>query len=192
MKQTLRKAETKKALLDASSRSFRAEGYAGVGVDAIARSAGATSGAFYAHLGSKDRAFHAALEIGLDEVIAAIPEFRERHGDGWLEAFAGYYLGSDHRKDRACGCAMTALSPDVARAPQETRALYDLKMRKIAQLVADGLNGGDATDRHDRAWAFIGMLIGVLTVTRAMTDEMLAEQVVTATLPSALRVAEGR
>ena len=42
-KQQLRKAETHRALLTASSRAFRSEGFSGVGVDAIAKAAGATS-----------------------------------------------------------------------------------------------------------------------------------------------------
>ncbi|EAV43011.1 transcriptional regulator, TetR family protein [Stappia aggregata IAM 12614] len=188
-KQQLRKAETQKALVSASSRAFRSEGFSGVGVDAIAKAAGATSGAFYAHLGSKDGAFHAALEVGLDEVITTIPDYRDRYGDKWVEAFAKYYLGSPHRKDRACGCAMTALSPDVARAKPETRDLYDSKMRTIAALIADGLKGGSRSERESRAWAFLSILIGGLTTARAMSDETLAETVTAAALPAALQVA---
>lgn len=188
-KQQLRKAETQKALFAASSQAFRSEGYSGVGVDAIAKSAGATSGAFYAHLGSKDGAFHAALELGLNEVITTIPDYRQRFGDTWIEAFARYYLGAAHRKDRACGCAMTALSPDVARAKPETRKLYDDKMQEIAALVADGLPAGDAVDRQNRAWVFLSLLIGGLTTARAMSDETLAETVTAAALPAALQAA---
>lgn len=190
-KQQLRKAETQKALLASSSRAFRSEGYSGVGVDAIAKAAGATSGAFYAHLGSKDGAFHAALELGLNEVIDTIPEYRQRFGDGWVEAFAHYYLGEAHLRDRACGCAMTALSPDVARAREETRQLYDGKMRKIAELVADGLAGGDATGRLQRAWAFLSLLIGALTTARAMSDKTLAQAVTQAALPVAIATTIG-
>lgn len=188
-KQQLRKAETQKALLSASSRAFRSEGYSGVGVDAIAKAAGATSGAFYAHLGSKDGAFHAALEQGLDEVITTIPDYRERFGDKWVEAFARYYLGTAHRQDLACGCAMTALSPDVARAKPETRKLYDDKMQEIAALVAEGLKEGNLSERRNRAWVFLSLLIGGLTTARAMSDEALAETVTAAALPAALQAA---
>jgi len=190
-KQQLRKAETHRALLNASSQAFRSKGYAGVGVDAIAKAAGATSGAFYAHLGSKDGAFHAALDLGLDEVISAVPSYQEDHGADWVEAFARYYLGAAHRKDRACGCAMTAMAPDVARAKPETRALYDRKMREIAALVAKGLPGTTDTVRMKRAWAFLSVLIGALTTARAFSDEALAETVTTAALPVALQAATG-
>jgi len=190
-RQQLRKTETQKALVAAASSAFRSEGYAGVGVDAIAKAAGATSGAFYAHLGSKDGAFRAALEIGLDEVIATIPEYRQRFGHEWVNAFARYYLGTAHRRDRACGCAMTAMSPDVARAGPQTRALYDEKMRQIAELIADGLAVGSLTERRNRAWIFLSILIGALTTARAMADETLAETVTAAALPAAIAAAVG-
>ncbi|WP_297587657.1 TetR/AcrR family transcriptional regulator [Roseibium sp.] len=186
MKQQLRKAETHNALVSASSRAFRKQGYSGVGVDAIAKAAGATSGAFYAHLGSKDGAFHAALELGLNEVLETVPDYQKRHGKDWPEAFAHYYLGATHRKDLACGCAMTAMSPDVVRAPEETRALYDQKMSEIANLISHGLSGASDQERITKAWAFLSILIGALTTARAMSDEKLAEKVTKAAIPAAL------
>jgi len=68
-----KKEETRKRMLVAAGRSFRSYGYAGIGVSGIAKAAGVTSGAFYAHFGSKDGAFSADLEDGLDEVIENIP-----------------------------------------------------------------------------------------------------------------------
>ena len=68
------KAETRRKIIDAAGRGFRKHGYAGIGVDGLAKSAGVTSGAFYAHLGSKNGAFEVALEAGLDEVIEGVPD----------------------------------------------------------------------------------------------------------------------
>jgi len=183
------KAETGRRMLAAAGRGFRGHGYAGVGVDGIAREAGATSGAFYAHFGSKDGAFAAALEAGLDEVIVAIPAFRERHGAGWVEAFADYYLGRAHRDDRAGGCAMTALSPDIARADSGPSRSYEAKMSRIADLVADGLAGGNKAQRRARAWAMLGTLIGGLTVARAVDSEKAADEIATALRLAAIAAA---
>lgn len=188
-KQQVRKAETHKALLSAASRSFRSKGFSGVGVDGIASEAGATSGAFYAHLGSKDRAFLAALELGLDEVIQAVPDYQQRHGKKWPEAFAQYYLGSAHRKDQACGCAMTAMSPDVIRSNAETRELYEHKMQIIAKLIADGLESENGDDKMQNAWAYLSVLIGGLTTARAMATEEQAEAVAKSALSAALAIA---
>ncbi len=187
-KQQVRKAETQKSLLSAASRSFRSKGYAGVGVDGIARAAGATSGAFYSHLGSKDGAFLAALELGLDEVIETVPDYQRRYNSSWPEAFARYYLGSTHRRDLACGCAMTALSPDVVRSNDETRGLYEHKMKTIAELIAEGLEGESDDEKLNKAWAFLSILIGALTTSRAMASEDQADAVASAAFTSAMTV----
>jgi TetR/AcrR family transcriptional regulator, transcriptional repressor for nem operon len=184
-----KKEQTRERMLDAASRSFRSHGFAGVGVDAIARAAGATSGAFYAHLGSKDGAFRAALELGLDEVITAIPKVQREHGAQWVQAFAEYYLGKPHRDDLACGCAMTTLSPDVARSGPEAKAIFETKMKKIAGLIADGLEGGDAEQRLSRAWSMLGVLIGGLTLARSMKSNRRAEEIARSIREAAVNVA---
>jgi len=169
-----RKEATRRKMLSAASQGFRAHGYAGIGVDGIAKAAGVTSGAFYAHFGSKDGAFGAALAAGLDEVIAGITTYRKDFGARWVEAFADYYLGQAHRDDLACGCAMTTLSPEVARADPKTRAAYEAVMTEIADLVADGLVGGSRAERRARAWAMLGILIGGLTLARAVESREVA------------------
>ncbi len=177
MRNELRKEETRKRMLAAAGQGFRSHGYAGIGVDGIAKAAGATSGAFYAHFGSKDGAFGVALEAGLDEVIAAIPVFQRDSGSAWVEAFADYYLGKAHRDDLARGCAMTTLSPEVVRAGPETQEAYETKMSRIVGLLAGGLDGGSDDARRARAWAMLGVLIGGLTLARAVKSPDVAEEI---------------
>jgi len=183
------KEETRRRMLSAASRSFRSHGFAGIGVDGIAKAAGVTSGAFYAHFGSKDEAFQAALGLGLDEVIDAIPEFRRTHGADWVKAFADYYLGRPHRDDLACGCAMTTLSPEVVRTDPKTHAAYEAKMTRIADLIADGLEGGSNGARRARAWATLGVLIGGLTVARAVASGECADEIAAAVRAAAVTAA---
>lgn len=184
-----RKDETRRKMLDAAGQKFREYGYAGIGVDGVAKAAGATSGAFYAHFGSKDGAFDAAVEAGLDEVIAALPELQKESGAGWVEAFAHYYLGRAHRADLPCGCAMATLSPEVVRAGPETQVLYEGKMDKIAELAAHGLKGGSMADRRGRAWAMLSVLIGGLTVARGMKSRKMSDEIAAAVISAAIAAA---
>ncbi len=186
---TERKQETRQRIVEAASRGFRSRGYAGIGVDGIAKDAGVTSGAFYAHLGSKDQAFLVALEVGLDEVIANLPKFREAHDENWVAAFADYYLGRPHRADLACGCAMTTLSPEVARFGAPVHALYEKKMAMIAEIFANGLAGGSLEERRARAWATLSILIGALTIARGMKSKAAAEAVVASARTAAIATA---
>lgn len=186
-----KKQDTRNRIVTAASRGFRSRGYAGIGVDGIAKDAGVTSGAFYAHLGSKDQAFLLALELGLDEVITSLPTIREEHGAGWLPAFADYYLGRAHRADLAGGCAMATLSPEVARFDDPVRAIYEKKMATIVDLFAEGLAGGSADERRARAWATLSTLIGGLTIARGMKSRAASESVATA-VKAAAEIAAGK
>lgn len=186
----MKKSEaTKEKLLKSSGRAFRKQGYAGIGVDSIAKDAGVTSGAFYAHLKSKNGAFRAALVSGLEDVLAALPAYRETHGDQWPAEFADYYLGLDHRLDHEGVCAMTSLTPDVVRADPEAQSEYVTLMERIVKEIAKHLPGdGPTQDRDTKAWAFLSALIGGLTLARAVGPGPVAEEIERASKAAALTV----
>lgn len=189
-KSLTKKEQTRARILNAASQCFRSNGYAGTGVDGIAKAAGVTSGAFYAHFGSKDGAFEAALATGMDEVIENIPKFQANFGEDWVGAFADYYLGEAHRNDLACGCAMTTLSPEVARAQPEVHIAFEAKMNIIICLIADGLSGNSDEARRASAWAVLGTLIGGLTLSRAVANPETANWIAAAVRSAALAVSK--
>ncbi len=184
-----KKQETRKRIINAASQGFRSKGYAGIGVDGIAKEAGVTSGAFYAHLGSKDGAFEAALTAGLDEVIVAVPEFQLQNSQDWIKAFSEYYLGQDHRDNLSCGCAMTTLSPEVVRTKPEFHAIYEEKMLTIVKLMAKGFEGSSHEECISRAWVVLGILIGGLTMARAVNSVETANQVANSITKAAISAA---
>lgn len=186
----MKKSESTKAkLLKSSGKAFRRAGYAGIGVDSIAKDAGVTSGAFYAHLKSKNDAFRSALKAGLEEVVAALSDFREAHGSQWPEAFADYYLGRDHQLDLECGCAMTSLTPDVVRVDPEVQSEYAAWMSRIVKEIAKHLPG-DVPAHHQeaKAWAFLSTLIGGLTLARAVGAGPAASEIERASKAAALGI----
>lgn len=180
------KQETKRKMTVAASQTFREFGYAGVGVDGLAKAAGVTSGAFYTHFGSKEAAFAAALDLGLDEVIEAVPQFQRDHGTRWIQAFADYYLGKAHREDLGGGCAMTALTPEVIRSASPLHESYEEKMTQIAALMARGLAEDAAADRVNRAWAVLAVLIGGLSLARAMSSATVIDTISKTVIDAAL------
>lgn len=184
-----KKQLTRQRILNAAGATFRQNGFAGIGVDGMAKEAGVTSGALYAHFGSKNGLFEEALKAGLDEVIAAIPQFQQDNGAQWIEAFVTYYLGQPHRGDLAGGCAMTTLSPEVVRAAPEIHALYESKMNKIAGLIAAGLAQGFEEEKLARAWSVLGTLIGGLTLARAVKTRKLSGRIAAALSQAAVMVA---
>lgn len=185
----INKEETRRKMTKAVGQGFREHGYAGIGVDGLAKAAGVTSGAFYSHFGSKDGAFEVALAAGLDEVIEGVPKFQNEHGADWVKAFAEYYLGKSHRTDLACGCAMAALTSEVVRSGVELHAEYEKKMKNIVELVAQGLAGGSDEERFARAWSMLGVLIGGINITRAMKGTKASEEVAAAIKDAAIKAA---
>ena len=67
-----RRAETRRALLDAAAELFATKGIEASSIDAIAAAAGRTSGAVYDHFGSKDGLLFALLDGWVVDVSAVI------------------------------------------------------------------------------------------------------------------------
>lgn len=183
------KEETRNKIVTAASRGFRKHGYGGIGVDGLAKSAGVTSGAFYAHLGSKEGAFNTALEFGLDEVIDSLPVLQAEHGVHWVKAFVEYYLSKSHRSDLECGCAMATLTPEVVRFGEEVHAVFEKKMLVIAELIAHGLAGKTKENRLIRAWSMLGVLIGGINIVRGMLSAEASDAVADAIRQAAIKTA---
>ena len=65
-----RRAQTRRALLDAAAALFAARGIEGASVDAVAAAAGRTSGAVYDHFGGKEGLVFALVEGWVDDIAA--------------------------------------------------------------------------------------------------------------------------
>jgi len=181
--------EARDRLTVAAGRGFRRKGYGGIGVDGLAKEAGLTSGAFYGHFASKDAAFEAVVERGIEDLHRAIGELRATLGDAWLPAFVDFYLGEKRKCDPGESCAMQSLSVDVLRAEGPVRKAYRDAMAHVADGVADGLKGEDAADRRRRAWAVLAALSGGVTLARAIDDDALAQTIVEGVRATALAAA---
>ena len=122
-------------------------------------------------------------------MIAAIPEFQLQHGKKWIVAFTDYYLGQAHRDNLSCGCAMTTLSPEVVRTKPELHEIYEEKMIEIVELMAQGLIGNSHEECLFKAWAVLGILIGGLTMARAVASIKTADQIAISITKAAVNAA---
>ncbi len=171
---------THQRILEAVHSGFRKHGYDGAGVDGLAKEADVTSGAFYAHFGSKAGAFREAIHEGLTQVKEAVGLFQEKHGDDWLDEFSNFYLGEKRGKDLTDSCAMQSLTSEVTRSDDETRSVFQADMLAVVETFAKGLSGKDDKDdkeNTEKAWAIISMLVGGVTLARAVKDPNLANSI---------------
>ena len=175
--------ETRRRLLTAAARGFRISGYGGLGVDAVAKDAGVTSGAFYAHFGSKAEAFRETLRTGLGELRDGIATWREG-GPGWLRRFATWYLGPQRRADLSSSCALPTLSLEAARSDDATRAEYAAQIREIAATLADDSSAA----AQERALAVLALLSGGMIMAHAVGDSRLGTRIARAVVNAVEKV----
>ena len=184
--------EARLRMIEAAGRGFRRKGFGGIGVDGLAKEAEVTSGAFYGHFPSKDSAFKEAVMAGIEQLRAGVEAFQTTHGDLWAERFVDFYLGEKRTCDLGESCAMQSLSPEVARAEDEVRAVYQDGMLKVVEQIAKGLKDGTLVERRKRAWALLSILAGGVTLARAVEDPDVSAQIAKSAKASALNLIGAR
>lgn len=164
------KIETRKNIIAASERSFKKSGYSGVGVDALAKEAGITSGAFYGHFTSKEAVFKEAVVSGLSELFSGISDLQQSYGEDWWTEFAQQYTNQKRTCDLSESCALQSLTPEVGRSNDEIRILFEAELMKIFELA-------NSEQDTDKTWASLAMLVGGVTLARAVKNEDLANNI---------------
>lgn len=167
------KEQTHKRIVAAAERSFKKNGYSGVGIDGLAKEAGVTSGAFYGHFKSKQDAFSEAISSGVAELRTAISDLQQQYGDEWWAEFAKFYTSQKRTCDLAESCALQSLTPEVARSSEDIRTLFESELLEVAKLASQNQD-------RDQTWARLAMLIGGVSLARAVKNETLADEISTA------------
>ncbi|MBA3880820.1 MAG: TetR/AcrR family transcriptional regulator [Sphingobium sp.] len=162
-----KKAEGRARLLAGAGRSFRAHGYGGIGVDGIAKEAGVTSGAFYAHFPSKAAVFGQVVADGLADLVAGIRSFRAA-GQGWAEQFIDFYLDARLSCDIRESCALQSLTAEAARGADDVRGAFGEGFEQAIDAMTEP-HGAEPLDRA-AAVALLSLLSGGVTIARALPD----------------------
>lgn len=169
------KAKTRQRIIDAAATVFRRKGFEGGSVDDVMREAGLTAGGFYAHFASKEQLFVQTLIETLKKgtvlsVAGDQPGSTER-----LHEIARKYLSNPHRKRVESGCPMPPLLSELARQDINARAAFQDIASEIINNLQSSLNAGKSGATPDQAWALLALLIGGISLSRAVADENLAE-----------------
>ena len=183
------KEETRKRILEAAGREFKARGFAGAGVQSIMKAAGLTHGGFYAHFRNKEALFGEA-------VLAALYAMREHHerwtegleGADWLRAFLAGYLDRRHAEQAESGCPAPALVSELGRVGEGPRREFEKGLDEWATSLADHLttaslpaSEADGDPRDDAALGVIAACIGGLALSRAVADDDLTDRILAST-----------
>lgn len=94
-----------------------------------------------------------------------------------------------HGRDAENGCVMPSLSADVGRAGDRVRKTYQKRMRLLIERMTRSMTGPDA-QRRKQAWAVLALMVGTITVARALPEGPERQELVAAALANALKTAK--
>lgn len=163
------KASARAKLLDTAGALAKEKGFGTTGVDALMAAAGVTSGAFYSHFKSKPDLLKAIVENELGRTQAL---FAHQTRESLQRAMAAY-LSETHVETPAKGCMLPTLSAEVARADEETKALFETHLKALESTLTDALP-------TETAWAAISQAVGAVLIARALPKGDLRKTVLKA------------
>ncbi len=166
------------SLLQAAGRLFREKGFDGVGVAEVAKEAGLTHGALYAHFPSKDALAAEAFSDGIAHRLVSMRR-RKRTFEEYLDAM----FSTEHRDNLANGCPMTASASEIARQGTAVAASFAHAFEDTAAILEESLwSEVPASQKRHLAISALAAQIGAIAVARAVAkvDPSLSKEVLQA------------
>lgn len=166
------------AIVQTSSKLFRARGLNGVSVNDLMAAVGLTHGGFYGHFASKDELAAAASRKALDDSRARWQEISHLPEQSQLRTFVESYLSPEHRDNMESGCAITALAADVARENNENPVceVYLGGVKAMLDRLASLSDIENDEQRRQHALAQFAMLSGALALARATAGDKISDE----------------
>ena len=184
------KQATRRRIVQAAGRRFKQDGIDAAGVAAVMSDAGLTNGAFYGHFASKE---DLVTNVLADQLRTQRQDFDGLPSDrAGLEAIIRAYLSPEHRDQCANGCPSAALLDEIVRRPATTRHVFTNEQLATADEIAARLDPTDAEAARTDALTLLGLMVGTLQLSRALTDRDLSDQLLERGVETALKLLDDR
>ena len=179
------KQRTHQKLIEEASVAIRQHGPDNISVAALMAKVGLTHGGFYAHFKSKDDLVAETITYMLEERVEAFEKSLD--GADLSAALVNYidsYLSPMHRDMRDKGCAVVALNGDVARMSNDTKARFELGIRRTINILSDILIKLNKASPEELAGSVLNEMVGALAVSRTLSNSELSAWVLNNTRSS--------
>ncbi len=180
--------ENRERVINVASRLFREHGFDGIGLKDLMKGAGLTQGGFYKQFASKDDLAALASRRALESATRRWSDAAADTSDP-LESIIRFYLSKDHSGEKAEGCPLVALGSDAARQTAEVRRPFEDGIRAHFEVLEELIGEGDDRARSGKAMAILSMMIGAVTLSRIIEDELLSTSVLDAAASEVRRIA---
>jgi TetR/AcrR family transcriptional regulator, transcriptional repressor for nem operon len=152
------------SLLQAAGRLFNEKGFDGVGVAEVAKEAGLTHGALYAHFPSKDALAAEAFSDGIAHRLIAMRR-RKRTFEEYLDAM----FSTESRDNLANGCPMTASASEISRQGTAVAASFEQAFQETVAVLEESIESEmPASQKRRLAVLALTAQIGAMAVARAV------------------------
>jgi TetR/AcrR family transcriptional regulator len=143
-----RPRDSRTAVLRAAEREFAAHGFAGTGVDAIARRAGVNKAMIYYHFDSKLGLYREMLREGFRALLAEARSIlaEPRAPINQLEAYVSTLLRAGERRPHLIPIMLREVAAGGRQLDPETLRLLTGLFQVVRQIVEDGRRRGDFRD----------------------------------------------
>lgn len=164
------KDASRERLIKLSGSHAKKHGFNASGMASIAASAGVTTGALYKHFDGKSDLFSALITSELARTAQRYDAFDDA---GAARSLADY-LSLQHVRHPEQGCPLPALTPEVARADDATRETFQTGLLEILARLEH------LTATSEDAWTLMAQNVGAVMLARAIKDEKLQREVLSA------------
>lgn len=179
---TSHKARAHARIVAAAARAFRAKGAERVTIAEVMGEAGLTHGAFYAHFPNKEALLAEAAVSGImDAQRAFVADSAAAQPEDPLREIIRRYVSRSHRDNPGDGCAMPALTAEIAREPDEVRRAYTVAFENFITQLMDYTPGATEEARRDAALTLAAGMAGAVALSRAIADPALSDRILLAT-----------
>jgi TetR/AcrR family transcriptional repressor of nem operon len=173
-----RKVNSRDRILGSAGNLIREQGISATSVSGVMEGAGMTVGGFYAHFPSKESMVAEALQCALRESQAPLTAgLEESSGAEFIEAVSRRYLSRAHRDNPEHGCPIPATAAEVARSRGPVRGAFAAELDSLADQLASKYRQTGADLPREEAVAALALMVGGLTLARALAGTPLSDEV---------------
>jgi TetR/AcrR family transcriptional repressor of nem operon len=175
------KLETHARIVKKASVRLREKGAHGIGVADLMKDAGLTHGGFYAHFDSREALVIEAFAYAMDR---STERWRQLAGqaapEDRLSSIVDAYLSPQHRDNPGHGCAVPALSAEIARESPKTRKAFAGKLDQMIGMMAEQFPGTAGKSARKQAMAALATMMGTVVLARVAGNGELSEELLSA------------
>lgn len=174
-------------IVSTAAKLFRKNGYSGSGVQKVMKAVGMTQGGFYAHFSSKDDLLSQAISQAFGKTRKNfLMGLEKKQGAEWIQNIVRRYMSRNHRDDMAEGCPATSLATEIARSGKKIRMTFEKEVCKTLEALEEKMPETGGLNRQERALVVVILGIGAMSLSRAVNDPQLSDQIIQVARKAAL------